>query len=338
MQNRSEQIRAFLLQNVSQHSQDITSIAADKFQVSRTTIHRHLHALIKRGELVKSGTTRNILYYLANSRDKKYHFSTDKKLSEYDIWKNNIVDNFSQCSQNALDILDYGFTEIFNNAIDHSAAKNIMVSIKWQGSSIVHLTIKDDGIGVFEKINNVLHFYDPRECLLHLTKGKLTTDPINHTGEGIFFTSRIFDKFILSANTVIFYRDNLNKDWTVETSDDIKGTTIEMILDITTSRTIGKLFNKYTELENYTFNKTDLLVDLSLLDGEVLMSRSQAKRLLSRLESFKNITLDFAKVRMVGQGFVDEIFRVYTLKNPAVEISYINANEDVSFMIKRGLS
>ena len=45
----------------------------------------------------------------------------------------------------------------------------------------------------------------------------------------------------------------------------------------------------------------------------------------------------FDKVRIVGQGFVDEIFHVYQDKHPQKEIKYINANDDVLFMINRSL-
>ena len=98
------------------------------------------------------------------------------------------------------------------------------------------------------------------------------------------------------------------------------------------------LFANYTELEIFSFNKIGILVELSQLAVENLISRSQAKRILERLEPFNSITLDFSKVSSVGQGFVDEIFRVYILKNPHVKINYINANDAVDFMIRRGIA
>lgn len=109
-----------------------------------------------------------------------------------------------------------------------------------------------------------------------------------------------------------------------------------MEIDVNSSRSLNDIFNQYTDLEDFSFSKTDLLVDLSVLEGEMLISRSQAKRLLANLHSFQSLTLDFSKVKAVGQGFVDELFRVYTLKNPKVKIVYINANNDIEFMIKRG--
>lgn len=77
------------------------------------------------------------------------------------------------------------------------------------------------------------------------------------------------------------------------------------------------------------------IVDLAKFHGERLISRSQAKHILRNLEHFDHVMLDFKHVIAVGQGFVDEIFRVYKIKHPQVKFDYCNASEDVEFMIKR---
>jgi hypothetical protein len=56
---------------------------------------------------------------------------------------------------------------------------------------------------------------------------------------------------------------------------------------------------------------------------------------LNGLDKFKNIVLDFDKVPTAGQGFADEIFRVFQSKHPDIVISSINTNEAVQFMIDR---
>ncbi len=38
---------------------------------------------------------------------------------------------------------------------------------------------------------------------------------------------------------------------------------------------------------------------------------------------------------MIGQGFADEVFRVWKKAHPKVEIKAENTNDDVKFMIKR---
>jgi len=336
MQSRAEKIKIYLIEQIPKHPKTIVMMAAQKFSVTRTTIHRHLNTLLKEKKIIKSGSTRQISYFLATEKNKEFQFSVTAKLSESEVWEKYMFPLFQKLSNEIQAILQYGFTEIFNNAIDHSETNSIAVSIYWTDKKL-SLKIQDNGIGVFERIKRTYHFQDPKECLLHLTKGKLTTDPLRHSGEGLFFTSRAFDTFYLKANGLLFLRDNKLDDWTFAETDLFTGTAITMEIDLNSTRKLINIFNKYTELEDFSFNKTDLLVDLSLLSGENLISRSQAKRILERLESFQSITLDFSKVTSVGQGFVDEIFRVYSLKNPHVKINYINANDAVEFMIRRGI-
>ncbi|NCO44182.1 STAS-like domain-containing protein, partial [Candidatus Berkelbacteria bacterium] len=37
----------------------------------------------------------------------------------------------------------------------------------------------------------------------------------------------------------------------------------------------------------------------------------------------------------VGQGFTDEIFRVFKTRHPHIKITPVNMNESVEFMVKR---
>jgi hypothetical protein len=64
--------------------------------------------------------------------------------------------------------------------------------------------IHDDGEGIFKKLRRELDLADARHAVLELSKGKVTTDPAHHTGEGIFFTSRMFDSFFIHAGNIWF--------------------------------------------------------------------------------------------------------------------------------------
>ena len=66
-----------------------------------------------------------------------------------------------------------------------------------------------------------------------------------------------------------------------------------------------------------------------------LVSRSQAKRVVARLNNFKEAALDFTDVPEVGPAFADEIFRVYRAANPGLSLTVIHANEAVRQMIHR---
>ena len=52
------------------------------------------------------------------------------------------------------------------------------------------------------------------------------------------------------------------------------------------------------------------------------------------LENFKEVELDFSGVETIGQGFADQIFRVWKNRNPDTHVFAINANENISFAIR----
>ena len=77
------------------------------------------------------------------------------------------------------------------------------------------------------------------------------------------------------------------------------------------------------------------MLHLAKIGDENLISRSQAKRLLTRLEPFKEVFLDFEGVDIIGQAFADEIFRVFQNAHPEIEIIQVKANKNIQNIIKR---
>ena len=61
-------------------------------------------------------------------------------------------------------------------------------------------------------------------------------------------------------------------------------------------------------------------------------------RILSGLELFKEVILDFKDVAYIWQAFGDEIFRVFPNINPCTKIIAKNANDDVQYMINRAIN
>lgn len=95
------------------------------------------------------------------------------------------------------------------------------------------------------------------------------------------------------------------------------------------------MFDEYTADGDYEFSKTVVPVRLTRYGNEALLARSQAKRLLARLDRFKTVVLDFEGVEWIGQGFADELFRVFVRRHPNVEIVPVNENPQVKSMIRR---
>ena len=338
MISQARQIQTYILRQLPKHPADIVLITAKHFNVTRTTVHRHLNQLIKAQKIIKSGTTRNIQYILTTSFDRFFRYQISSTLSEFNVLTKDFKDILKRLPLNTEDICSYGFTEIFNNAIDHAKAKQIIASTSLN-DDIFTITIEDDGIGVFKKLFDYFKLDDIRESILQLNKGKMTTDPANHTGEGIFFSARAFDVFEIYANNLHYIRDNSENDWAIESIENVNiGSRVVMSIKINSPTSLVNLFKKYQEPEDFAFDRTDIVVALSRFGDETLMSRSQAKRITRGLDKFRHVTLDFTNVRLIGQGFVDELFRVYANAHPDIEFKTIHTNPDVEFMIKRGLS
>ncbi len=178
-----------------------------------------------------------------------------------------------------------------------------------------------------KKLNNNL------EAIQELLKGKQTTDPKRHSGEGIFFTSKAADSLTIvsSENKIIF--NNLIEDVFIYDQKRFKGTKVSFSISLKSPRQLEDIFKQYTN-NSFEFSKTKVIIKLYKIDTDYL-SRSQARRVVSGLVKFKNIILDFKNVKTVGQAFADEIFRVWQSNHPQIKITTENTNKNIDFMINR---
>lgn len=329
---RGEDVRTFIVANVAKHPADIVRRTAEKFGCTRQAVHRHILRLVEEGALLESGKTRSRTYALAQLSAWSQTYETSASGDEGDIWLRDVRRQLEPLATNVLGIWQYGFTEMFNNALDHAEAQSISVSVtKTAASSMV--MIRDDGVGIFRKIQASLGLLDERHAVLELAKGKFTTDPQRHSGEGIFFSSRMFDQFSIQSGLVWFsHQAKAPEDWILE-KDESGGTTVSMELGNHTARSVRKVFNQFTSGDDFGFTKTVVPVRLAQYGDDNLVSRSQAKRLIARFEKFRTVVLDFKGVALIGQAFADEVFRVFPLAHPEVELVPLNANKEVSQMI-----
>lgn len=333
-----EPVRKFLIEHIDGHPSDIVRLAAEKFKCTRQAVHKHMQRLVAEGAVVVSGTTRSKRYRLAPLLEWKKQYDLMAGLAEDTVWRGDIAPLLGKLPENVLSIWHYGFTEMLNNVIDHSASNYVAVSVIKTAASTT-IEIYDDGIGIFKKIQAALDLADERHSVLELAKGKFTTDPANHSGEGIFFSSRMFDEFdILSGEVYFSHEFDKKEDWILQRSTPRGGTLVTMKLHNHTARTTKKVFDKFTSDEDYGFTKTVVPVKLMRYGDDNLISRSQAKRLLARFDRFKIVMLDFSGVTSVGQAFADEVFRVFRAKYPGVELVPIHASSEVRRMITRAES
>lgn len=333
-----EPVRRFLVDNIDEHATDIVRLTADKFGCSRQAVHKHLQRLIAEGAVVESGHTRNKRYALAPLEQWIKPYEVDATLAEDAVWRVDVAPRLGKLPENVLSIWQYGFTEMFNNVVDHSDARSVTVSLSKTAAKTT-VDIFDDGVGIFKKIQAALKLDDERHAVLELAKGKFTTDPARHSGEGIFFASRMFDEFVIASGDVYFSHDfDEKEDWILQASSARGGTLVRMVLNNHTARTLKKVFDLFTSDDDYGFTKTVVPVKLMRYGDDNLVSRSQAKRLLARFDRFKVVVLDFSGVASVGQAFADEVFRVFRLEHPEVEIVPLHVSSDVRRMISRALT
>jgi len=332
---RGEDVRKYILEHLEKHPHDLTRFVSDHFGITRQAVSKHLKRLSLEHAIVESGQTRNRVYKLATLAEWDRSYPITPHLAEDLVWKDDVSKVIGDIPENVLNIWHYGFTEMFNNALDHSAATDIYLKIR-RNAVDTEMVVRDDGIGIFKKIQAELGLLDERHAILELAKGKLTTDPKHHTGEGIFFSSRMFDQFdILSGGVFFTHKFEDTADWVLERDRSGSGTSVWMKLNNHTSRTAAKIFGQYTSGDEFGFTKTVVPVNLARYGNENLISRSQAKRLLARVELFKTVLFDFTNVPTIGQAFADEIFRVFAMGHPNIEIYPIHANSEVKRMIDR---
>jgi excisionase family DNA binding protein len=256
-------------------------------------------------------------------------------LAENEVWRRVAGDLSLDAQSNAGRIAAYAFMEMLNNAIDHSGGTSVTITW-WVSPTLWAFRIQDDGVGAFTRLRNGLRLGSEFESVQELSKGKRTTDPDRHTGEGIFFTSKLVDLFRLTSSGVRWTVDNLREDMALGTALATKGTEVLCQLDPHTDRVQADVVREFTE--DHSFVRTRPVVKLFEI-ATVFVSRSEARRLLDGLdEDFEVVEVDFAGVEDVGQGFVDELLRVWPNAHPGKRVVPINMNPAVEFMVTRGLA
>lgn len=313
---------------------------------SRAYINRFFQELRNEGKIVLIGKA-NKAYYIPAKKNiikkvKKETLNIRRILRNINLSEDIVLSRikkdtgiFLNLPKNVSAILDYAFTEMLNNAIEHSRSEKIIVTMKRDNINI-NFEVIDFGIGIFINIMKKKKLKNELEAIQDLLKGKETTAPKEHTGEGIFFTSKVADKLIIQGSKKKLIFNNQLNDIFIKDIKPIKGTKVKFEISKQSKRDLTKVFREYAG-ESFEFSKTKVTIDLYKMDNAYI-SRSQARRVLSGLDKFETITLDFKNIETAGQAFADEVFRVWQNHHPTIKIIYQNANENILFMIKRALA
>lgn len=317
------------------------------FGVSRQYAKVLINNLITSGKLIKIGSTRSAFYVspqYASQHIGLFPTRIRKTVKNINLEEHKVLDQIEdhlplilKLPENVKSIFTYAFSEMLNNAMEHSGSKNIQMEVDIIDGKLSFRVI-DSGIGVFRNIMQKRGLKSELEAVQELLKGKTTTQPKLHSGEGIFFTSKVADIFMLdSYGTRLIVNNRIRDVFLEESKKTTSGTKVSFQVDIASERHLNDVFRQYAEPGeggDFGFDKTEIKVKLYTAGG-VHVSRSQARRVLVNLEKFKFIIFDFDKVPMIGQAFADEIFRVFHEKHPDIKLQAINMNDAVKFMVDR---
>lgn len=307
---------------------DVTSATG----LTRQAVQYHLAQMMSSGELDRVGRGR------ASRYASRALFSVSlglEGLEEHAVWKDveRELANTEALKPNVRSILSYAFTEMLNNAIDHSGGTEVRTTV-WSLGGKLSFDIIDDGQGAFRSMRDKFGLAENLDAIQELSKGKQTTDPAHHSGQGIFFTSKAVDRFELESNGTKWVVDNDRNDFAVGISHLAKGTRVGCMLDLASTRVLKDIFGAFTTKDTLDFTKTAPIVRL-FKQADLFVSRSEAKRLAANLEEFEEVVLDFSGVDEVGQGFVDELFRVWATEHPGTHLVPVNMNPMVAALVGR---
>lgn len=307
---------------------------ADELGISRQAVSLQLRRLIAEGAIFKTGSTRAARYMPGHAAPDARNFKRTldiEGLDESTVYEKVAVAlNLATLPDNVEAIAHYAFTEMLNNAIDHSASASCAVDVKVDSAQLL-FEIRDKGIGVFHSIADKFGLADEQDALVELVKGKTTTMPEAHTGEGIFFVSRAASRFVLRSHRLQLEWNRELDDVFVSDTRFLKGTSVYFEIASDSRTRLENVFGEFAPEEyDFQFEKTRVLVKLLRAS---YVSRSEAKRLMHNLDKFSDVELDMRDVQSVGQGFADEVFRVFTSAHPDTCVTAVNAAPGVAAML-----
>lgn len=331
MRADKENVKAYILSQIGRGEKRYAAKTVEAFGVSKASVYSYVKELEADGIIHKSGNRDYNLVELTFS----FHYPTSEHPDESRLLRRDVAPLMRSLPQNAADIWNYSVSTILNNAIEHASAENIHLIVTMDALNTT-VSITDDGIGIFRHIHDYIlretcEDLLPEECASLLLAGKFTTARDRHSGEGIFFTSHMMDRFVIVSGGTRFERKYFEdvQSWI----PDLGGTGVFMQLSNTTKKTVREIFDRFSSVDE-GFYRTQIPM-IHMFPSGFPVSRSEARRLASLIGQFREATLDFTGVRGIGQAFVHELFVVWKKDHPDFVMNIENASDDVLSMIRR---
>lgn len=305
-----------------QHGDELPAHLMQRLGISRRRAGHVLRKLVAAQWLASEGTPRHPRHRPGSLRQVVRRYAVEG-LEEDLPWRCDFAP-FFVLAPAVERVARHAFTELLNNAIDHSGGTSVTVSMR-QTPLQLQLLVSDDGCGLFRRIAERHAIADPTLAMLELSKGRFTTNPERHRGHGLFFTSRLADVFDLHANASAFQcRSWQPGRWHAGRPAARVGTSVYAAFNLEQPRSLDELLRAHSrDGDGYRFECTR--VSLQLLaaaagNSRALVSRAEARRVTARLAQFRRAELDFAGIDEVGEGFADELWRVFPGAHPELEL------------------
>ena len=324
---------------------------ARRLKVTRPTVSRHLTAMIEDGRVAKEGGGKRVRFRngfagMAVSEDE---VPTDRKdigtpppsslsfvrrypravISEDRVWQellslHPVLGRLSVPARELFRIRLHRDAQQRHRAL---AGREVEVCFSQASDDTLSFEIQDDGVGLFQSLRRSLRLGSVEEAVKKLSQSRLPPLPDGRVAAGLFFSSRAARRFEVDSNGFRWMVDNQSGSTAAASAGPRKGTRVRFQGELQPRRTLAELFARYSE--HTIVHKTRVVVTL----GTSFISRKEAQRLLAPLERFHTVVLDFKDVKEIGQGFADEVFRVWPSSHPHVTLEPINMSPVVSLMI-----
>lgn len=319
------------------HPTDLADRVAARLELPRRRVPALLRRLASAQWLRREGTPRRPHWRPGPLRQVVQRYAL-QGLMEDRPWRRDFAPYFALPAP-VQRMAQHAFTELVNNAIDHSEGTQVTVSMR-QTPAQLQLLVSDDGCGLFRRIEESFDITEPAFAMLELAKGRLTSQPGRHCGQGLVVTSQLADVFDLRANAAAFQR----REWATASWQgmpvqaalaDRPGTSVYLAIALDTARTLDSVQRAQSaDACSLAFDRTRVPLRL-VASGAMpaLASRADARRVAARLAAFRRAEIDFSGLGEVGHAFAHELFSVYRREHPEVELVAVGAAPPVAEML-----
>jgi anti-sigma regulatory factor (Ser/Thr protein kinase) len=314
------------------HPDGLAAHLATRLAISRRSAATLIRRLEAAQWIARDGTSRHARWRPGLLRQAVHRYAL-ADLDEALPWARDFAPLFTlnpTVARNA----QHGFTELLNNAIDHSGGTCVTVSVR-QTPTHLQLLVSDDGCGLFDRIGEAFHIADPALAMLALSKGKLTSQPERHTGRGLYFTARIADVLDLHANHHAFqHRAWQRHQWQRTRAMPHPGTSVFVAIALDSTLGLDEVMRAHSaDGLGMRFERTVVPLRLMTAAQVGLESRAQARCVAERLGQFRRAEIDFSGIATIGHAFADELFRVIPRAHPALQLVPVHATAQVTALI-----